>query len=192
MKKVASRSTKLSRPVGLSDGAVKRATGHDWKTWFTRIDRAGGGKLDHKAIAAHVGAKYRTAPWWSQMITVEYERARGRRVKNQMCDGSFSANTSMTVAVLVAKLYGAWTDARKRAKWLPNAPMKITTANKNKSIRIAWDGGPTRLSVSFVTKGAGKSQVAVGHDNLPTLTAVKKSKLYWRAALERLRAMLND
>ena len=191
----AARSTatpKSIRAAGISDEAVRRATGHGWQEWFRRLDATGARELDHKSIAVKLREEHRLSGWWSQNVTGEYERAHGRRVRNQTCDGSFSANTSMTVAVPVAKLYDAWADARRRAMWLPNAPLKITTANKNKSMRIAWDGGPTRLSVSFLSKGAGKSQVAVGHDNLPNLTAVQNSKPYWRGALERLRVMLNN
>ena len=77
-----------------------------------------------------------------------------------------------------------------RSKWLPDARVKITTATRHKSMRLTWDGGPTRLSVSFLAKGAGKSQVAVGHDNLPNLSAMKKFKRYWSGALDRLNALL--
>jgi hypothetical protein len=197
MKSPAPRTRKAAAPkstraAGISDEAVRRATGQGWQEWFRRLDALGARELDHQSIAVKLREEHRLSGWWSQNVTGEYERAHGRRVRNQTCDGSFSANTSMTIAVPVAKLYGAWADARQRAKWLPNAPLKITTTSKNKSMRIAWDGGSTRLSVSFLSKGAGKSQVSVGHDNLPNLTAVRKSKAYWRAALERLKVELND
>ena len=57
-------AAKPSTPAGrMSDDAVKRATGHDWDTWFGQLDRAGAAKLDHKSIATPVGEKYGAAPW---------------------------------------------------------------------------------------------------------------------------------
>lgn len=174
----------------ISDDAVRRATGHGWEEWFRRLDAFGAGELDHKSIAAKLGADYPLSGWWCQNVTGQFERERGRRVRNQACDGSFSTNSSKTIAVPLAKLYFAWADPIQRSKWLPDAPVKITTATRNKSMRLAWDGGPSRLSVSFLAKGAGKTHVAVGHDNLPTLRAMKKFKPYWGLALERLNALL--
>ena len=184
-------AAKPSTPAGrMSDAAVKRATSHDWDTWFGRLDRAGAAELDHKSIAAHVGEKYGAAPWWSQTIAGTYERARGLRVRHQGCDGSFSANASKTIAAPLAKLYAAWTNARQRAKWLPDGSMKISTATENKSLRATWDEGPSRLSVVFLTRGADKSNVALGHENLPDLRSVAKMKAYWIPALQRLKALM--
>jgi hypothetical protein len=41
-----------------------------------------------------------------------------------------------------------------------------------------------------VAKGPGKSQVAVEHRKLGRVDAVAKTKEYWKAALERLKVLL--
>ena len=66
--------------------------------------------------------------------------------------------------------------------------MKISTATENKSLRATWDEGPSRLSVGFLTRGADKSNVALGHENLPDLRSVAMMKAYWIPGLERLKA----
>ncbi|MGH9705338.1 MAG: SRPBCC family protein [Candidatus Acidiferrales bacterium] len=169
-----------------SDSIVETRTGKNWTQWFRVLDQAGATQMPHREIAALVGAKHRLAPWWRQMVAVEYERARGLRVKFQGSSGSFAANSGRTIAAPLAKVYAAWTDARKRRTWLRAAPLKITTATKNKSLRAAWDENKSRLGVNFIAKGAGKTQVAVDHMKLTSVREVKKMKAYWSAALIRL------
>jgi hypothetical protein len=83
-----------------------------------------------------------------------------------------------------------WTDVKLRAKWLPGAPLSVRKATINKSLRVAWDGGRSRVNVGFFGKGRSKSQVAIGHDNLPDVGSVKTSKIYWGEALERMKVVL--
>ena len=94
----------------LSDDAVKERTGKIWADWFKILDKAGAKKWPHKEIAAYLLEKHKVGGWWSQMVAVGYEHERGLREKFQKCDGEFSASSSRTLAVPVAKLYTAWTD----------------------------------------------------------------------------------
>ena len=170
-----------------SDKSVHRATGYTWEEWFGILDDKGASKLPHKEIAAFLKQEHELEGWWSQMITVSYERARGLRVKNQKCDGSFSANLSRTVAVPLDRLYETWANAELQRKWFPGAPLQVRKATKNKSLRIAWKGGESRVTVDFTSKGAAKSQVTLGHEKLSDLAAVDKMKKFWGEALERMK-----
>src|SRR5437764_12460023 len=98
--------------AGIGTAAVRAKTGKGWADWFKLLDRAGAVEMNHAAIAKHLHDKLGCTPWWSQMIAVGYEQERGLRVKHQKCDGDFSASASKTVAVPVADLYAAWTDAK--------------------------------------------------------------------------------
>jgi hypothetical protein len=182
MKKL--RETKRS-----SDEAVKAKTGKLWAEWFRILDKAGAKKWPHKEIAAYLHDKHTVSPWWSQMVSVGYEHERGIRQKFQKCDGEFSASGSRTLAVPLAKAYAAWTDQELRAKWLPDAPVEITTATPGKYVRAKWDGG-TRLSVGFYSKGPGRTQVVVDHGKLANSRESAKMKSYWFAALNRLQKAL--
>ncbi len=177
---------KTGRTRQFSDSIVETRTGKNWTQWFRILDQAGAKKMPHREIAAFLGAKCGVPPWWRQMVAMEYERARGLRVKFQGSSGSFAANSGRTIAAPLAKVYAAWTDARKRHAWLPGAPLEITTQTKNKSLRAAWDGNKSRLGVNFSAKGAGKTQVAVDHMKLKNVREVKRMKAYWSAALTRL------
>lgn len=170
----------------MSDEAVKERSGKTWGEWFRILDKAGAKKMDHKAITELLYYKHKVSGWWSQMIAVDYERARGLREKFQKCDGQFAASGSRTLNVPMARLFAAWSDEKMRRKWLPDAEMDITTARPGKSVRAKWDGGKSRLSVNFYAKGPGKSQVAVDHENLASAKECAIMKSFWFEALNRL------
>lgn len=172
---------------GMSDAAVRKRTGKDWAEWFALLDSAGCAALDHKGIVAKVDAAG-GGDWWSQMITVAYERARGLRVKHQKTDG-FSVSASRTLPVSAATVFARWKDARKRKSWLPD-PLTITTATAAKSLRIAWGDGATRVEVNLYEKGPQKCQVSVEHNKLADAAAAERMKAFWGEALDRLKATL--
>ena len=176
--------------AGISSDAVRAKTGKGWAEWFTVLDKAGAAKWPHKEIAIHLHDRCGCPDWWSQMVTVGYEQARGLRVKHQTASG-FSASASKTVAVPVAKLFAAWIDAKARAKWLPDAAkITIRTATKNKSVRITWSDGASSVEVNFYAKGTAKSQVSIERRKLANVKAVAQVKAYWSAALAKLKSLL--
>ena len=141
----------------------------------------------HTSAARYLATEHRPGDWWSQMITVAYERARGLREKHQTPDG-YEANASRTFAAPVERLFGAWADEATRRRWLPKS-LTVRTATPPKSLRIAWPDG-TRVSVNFYAKGEGRSSVQVQHLKLADAATVAERKAYWAEALERLRALV--
>jgi uncharacterized protein YndB with AHSA1/START domain len=170
--------------AGMSDEAVKAATGKDWKGWIAALDKAGAAKLPHRDIAKLMRDKFVLASgWWCQMVTVGYEQAKGLRDVHQTASG-YTAGVSKTMAAPASAVYAAWSDARKRKAWLPD-PLTVRTATPAKSLRITWHDG-TRVDVYLTPKVAGKTQVAVQHERLPDAQAVAAMKAFWKDALGRL------
>jgi hypothetical protein len=62
-----------------SDETLLAKTKKGWAAWFFALDTAGAAKLDHAAIVRLLAERHGVASAWSQMIAVEYERARGLR-----------------------------------------------------------------------------------------------------------------
>lgn len=175
--------------AGISSDAVKAKTGKGWRQWFGLLDKAGAARWPHKQIANYLHEEFDCPNWWSQMVTVGYEQARGLRVKHQTADG-FSASASKTVAVPIAALFHAWSDAKLRAKWLPDsAKIEIRSASENRRMRIGWSDD-SNLEVMFYAKGKDKSQVTIERRKLPNAKAVMEVKAYWIAALNKLKEML--
>ena len=172
----------------MSDAAVKAKTGKTWSEWCKLLDAAGAKKMSHQEIVALLNKKHDVGPWWQQMVAVTYEQARGLRAKHEKPAG-FEISVSRTIEAPLGKAFKAWTDERTRKQWLP-ANLTIRKATPNKSLRITWEDGKTSLSVSFLPKGAGKSQVVAQHAKIPDAKAAAKMKKFWSQALDRLQEVL--
>lgn len=174
---------------GISDEAVGKATGKTWPQWLKVLDAAGCRKMSHKEIVAVIDRKYpQTGGWWTQMVTVGYEQARGLRAKHEK-PGGFEIGASKTINVPVGKAFAAWTDARTRAKWLIE-PIEIRKATKDKSVRITWSDGTTHVEANFYAKGPAKCQVAVQHGKLKNARDAEAKKKFWAARLVELKTVL--
>lgn len=181
---------KALRLAGVGSEAVMRATGRAWDEWLQVLDRAGARDMPHKEIALLLSRKFRVPDWWSQMVTVGYEQARGLRAVNQRA-GGYAANASKTFGVDVDDLYAAWSEPRQRAKWLPGAPLLVRKATSGKSMRITWTAGGSNVDVNFFAVGPAKSRVQVEHDKLSSAAAAVRQKTYWSEALGRLKGFLD-
>ena len=98
----------MAKPI--SDEAVRAKTGKVWREWFAVLDAEGAASMDHMTIARHLSQEHALSGWWSQMVAVAYERARGRRERHQTTRG-FEVSVSKTLPVPVEALYRAWSDA---------------------------------------------------------------------------------
>ena len=177
------------KAAGISDEAVARATGKTWAEWLKVLDAAGAKKMSHKEIAAYLHDQLKCSPWWSQMVTVGYEQARGRREKHQKPNG-YSVSGSKTIAVPIDQLFAAWNDAKSRRRWLGAEKLAIRKATVNKSIRATWSDGATSVEINFYVKGDRKSQVTVQHDKLVDAKVAQKMKAYWRDVLVKAKETL--
>jgi uncharacterized protein YndB with AHSA1/START domain len=184
-----SLAAKGLRLAGVGSDAVLKATGRAWDEWLRLLDRAGAKALPHKDIALMLSRKFEVPNWWSQMVTVGYEQARGLRAVNQSANG-FAANASRTVSTSLGNLYNAWNDPEIRSRWLLDAPVEVRKCTDGKSIRMTWTAGNSNVDVGFFPKGPDKSRVAVQHGKLARAAEVKRQKAFWSEALERLKALL--
>jgi len=171
-----------TRSIG--DDAVKARTGCTWSEWFAFLDRKGCRKMTHREIVAVVGGAG-AGPWWRQMVTVEYERARGLRERHETAQG-FVAGVTRTVRAPLADLWRAWATPAARRRWLPDAPIHIRKATERKSLRVTWIDGASNVEIGFAAKGPGKSVVSVQHGRLRSARDVTRMKAYWKDALTAL------
>ncbi len=115
--------------------------------------------MTHTQIAAHVHEKFGVSGWWSQTVTVGYERIKGLREIGQRLSGTYEASKSRTFPVAAEMLFEYFDDARKRKRWLPEAGVKVRKSSAPKSMRITWPDS-TSVEVWFTPKGDAKSSVA--------------------------------
>jgi uncharacterized protein YndB with AHSA1/START domain len=169
----------------MSDAAVKEATGCNWERWVWALDRVEAHTWPHRKIAEYVHEKYKVKDWWTQTVTVGYERIKGLREIGQRRGGGYEASKSKTFAVPVARLFRAFHDARLRRRWLDGVDLTVRSATAPKRMRIVWPDASV-VEVTFVNKGASKSQVAIQHGKLADRAAITKIKEFWT---ERLTAL---
>ena len=174
----------MTKPT-ISDETVQAKTGRVWAEWFALLDGEGAAAMSHPQIATTLQNRHGLSGWWSQMVTVAYEQARGRREPHQTSRG-YQVGVSKTVPVNVDALFSAWENEEIRERWLGNEPITVRRATRPKSMRITWSDGQTNLDVSFWDKGAAKSTVQVQHSRLADRDAVEAKRAFWRSALARL------
>jgi hypothetical protein len=186
--KKSESSSNYAQVAGMSDASVRKKSGRTWAQWVRALDAARASEKPHREIAEYVSS-LGTPDWWSQMVTVGYERIRGLRDRGQRRGGGYEATKSRTFNVPVEKLFNAFSNARTRRRWLP---LKITvrSATPRKYMRLTWeDGAP--VQVGFTSKGAGKSAVAVAHQKLPNRSAADAIKKLWSEHFDRLGQILS-
>ena len=171
--------------AGVSDAAIKERTGCTWERWVHALDYYGAAEMSHRDIAALVREKYKTPSWWTQTVTVGYERIRGLRARGQQRSGTFTMTRSRTFNVNVATLFNAWADAVLRKRWLNGARVRVRTATAPKSMRLNWTDGSI-VAVGFSAKGPTKSSVAVEHTKLPDREIADQLKQYWSERFDAL------
>ena len=175
--------------AGMSDAAIREKTGCDWATWVQALDYARAYELSHREIAKLVKERYDTPSWWTQMVTVGYERIKGLRARGQRRSGEFTMNRSRTFGVDVETLYDAWADGRRRRRWMGETGVKVRTATAPKSMRLQLPDGAI-VVVGFWPKGSGKSAVAIEQARLPDRDTADRIKQLWSERLEALREEL--
>ncbi|MFK8004514.1 MAG: hypothetical protein AB8H86_33410 [Polyangiales bacterium] len=177
--------------AGISDDAVKKKTDKSWVEWVRWLDAENATSLTHPQIAKLILARFpEVGGWWSQGITVAYERIRGLREVGQRRDTkAFDANKSKTFHVHVSRLYTAFSRKRERAKWL-KVERSVRVPRKDKSMRVDWADG-TKVAVHFWDKGASKSSVSIQHSGHTTKKKADAAKVFWHERLQELALVLS-
>jgi hypothetical protein len=194
----AAREPKVAAPpppidtlalTGVSEEAMLSRTGRPLAEWFAMLDAWGAVDRTHTEIARWIRDVHGVDGWWSQTVTVGYERANGRRVLHQTAAG-FSVGVTRTVAAPERAVRAMTADPVRRASWLPDAPIHPHDDYRGPRGRYDWTDPPSKVWVDLVPKGDGRTSVTVTHEGLPDADAAAAMKESWRAALDRLKAVL--
>jgi hypothetical protein len=175
----------------VADERVREATGRGWVEWFAVLDEWGAASRGHTEIARWLRDGHGVDGWYSQSITVGYERARGLRAPGERPEG-FAVGVTRTAAVPVERLFDAFGDERLRERWLPGADLTVRTATSPKSIRFNWEDGSTRVIVGFESVGPAKSRAALSHERLPDAETAAEMKAWWRERMTSLKGLLES
>lgn len=188
-----------------SGDSVVQKTGHTLDHWFAVLDAFGKDK-GHTKAAAHLSRAHGVPDWHCQMITVEWERARGLRQKNQSCLGDFQVGVSKSVDAPIDAVVEAFASKARRTAWLAAAgaelrdaieaafasakpPVVRRTTTYAPILRFRWDGSTVEVAVTEKAKGC--SVVATSR-KLASAEAVEPRRAAWKRGLDALKAHLES
>lgn len=172
-----------------SDEAMIRGSGKGHEEWFALLDAWGATERKHPEIARWLHDTYGVPGWWTQNITVNYERARGMRRPGEMSDG-FTVGATRTIAADPEPLLAAFTTEALRELWLPGAPMQPRPTRAKLTARFDWSDPPSRVVVNVAPKSEGKAIVAIAHEKVPDAESAERLKVAWRGWLGELKAVI--
>jgi uncharacterized protein YndB with AHSA1/START domain len=196
----------------VGDEAVKTATGKTWREWFAILDRAGGKTMAHRDIVRWLyDGKRIKSGWWCQMVTVAYERARGRRVLGQTATGGFQIGVQRTVAAPSSRVWRFVTskpglacrlgDTRAfrlkrgaRYETVQGAAGEIRVVKAGERLRLTWQPrgakSASALQLTFARAGT-KTAVHFHHEKLSGLAERRRMRQRWSRALDQIAAHLS-
>ena len=184
---VAPLPPRVTEP-GVSEASIRKGTGKGWDEWFRVLDAWGGTEHTHTEIARYVSSELGLDGWWSQSVTVGYERARGMRAVNQR-PGWFEVSVSKTLDLSPMEAWRAFVEPKRRASWLDlGLRMRTGTKTIGRGARFDVPSEGTRVNVAFVPKGDDRCVVTVTHVKLDGPDAVAAHRVAWRERLARLAA----
>jgi len=175
----------FARVAGMSDEKLKEKTGCTWERWVWALDQVNAQAWPHGEIARYVHEKYKVPGWWSQTVTVGYERIRGLRARGQRRSGSWEASKSKTIGAAAGTIFKSFKQPKLRSAWLPDNKAVLRTSVPNKSLRLTWEDG-TSVEVYLVPKGRSKAVVTIQHTKLASRDAADRMKAFWAKHLDVL------
>lgn len=206
LESVPAVSTSASTKGGLSDAKSIEKTGHDLAYWFAILDRFGGIEKGHTASTTMLHEQHGVPGWYVQGVVVAYERARGKRVMNQRCDGAFEVSVSKVIAAKTSTLVKTISDAKLRKTWRLDADASLVKAlesglkdSKSKGFitrpdgqarfRFKWDG--MTVQFNLYPKGEGKTSIVAQQMKLADASAVERYRGLWKAAFAAIAAAID-
>lgn len=182
---------------GISEEAVRNATGHGWDHWIALLDQFPK-DLDHTGRAKRLSEERPGLDgWWVQGIVVEYEKARGLRVLGQTSTGDFQASVQRAVPLDADAVWERVVGTR----WLPGAKWEegarfpdaeggevVVRAVRPAKLLRFWretSDGRRIVEVSLEPQG-DKTAVRFMESKLADQEEWEDSRTRWKAALDKV------
>ena len=173
----------------MADDAIRTGSGRTWDEWFRILDDWGGTQRTHRDIARWLHDEQGVPGWWSQTVTVGYERARGMRARHETTSG-FQVSVQKTIAASGDRIERAFTQTRQRNRWLDVGTLTARKTKPGRSVADfdAVDG--SRVTIYLVPKSKDSTAVQVVQTKMASAANVATQRAFWRARLQALAGLL--
>lgn len=170
-----------ANPPEVPDESVREHTGRSWNDWCDVIDSSETAVEGHRAVARWLGDEQGLDGWWSQAVTIGWERITGRRVPGQLSDGTFAANKSRTMVGEAGALRALIVDDTSRSDLFHGTETELRSKPTTKVLRLGMEVGIALVSID--DRGDGRVRVGVQHTGLRDIEARENWGDYWDAWL---------
>lgn len=164
---------------------VLAKTGKTWEEWLKILNDEGAKNMSHKEIASMLSKKYDVEMWWSQGLTVEYERHIGRRVEGQQNTGKYQFSVSKTIHQSRGKVFKSWeklvSENTKFDKKTYDKP-RISSTGRSDYWRSSID--ESLLLATITAINSDKASITVTMEDIGSLKKMNRWKLFWRDFLD--------
>jgi uncharacterized protein YndB with AHSA1/START domain len=191
---------------GISDDAVRAATGRTPGEWETLLDERGAADFSHKQIVALLEELGVESGWWMQMLAVDYERRKGKRAVGQTAAAGFNVGAQRTLPIPADEAWELLLSPDGVHTWLGGAGPRWekgeTYALKDGSggevrvfkpgshLRMTWQpqGWPraSLIQVRVMPKGEDRSIISFHQEHLPGAAEREERRRFFDAALDAL------
>lgn len=104
----------------------------------------------------------------------------------------FSVNAHKTIAASPARIFAAWTDSRRRGRWLAGVELTIHERTPPRLVRLTCGDDDTDIAVMITSKGRARCVVAVRHTRLESADLVVERRHCWKEMLVHLKHYLES
>ena len=176
----------------VAEERVIETTGHGWDHWFAALDEWGAREQRHTEIARWLRDEHGVPGWYSQSISVSYERARGMRAVGR-------GGQRVHRLGLPHRRTRPPRSCSRRSTTPPGASAgcrvpscRVRTTTPPRLARYDWDGGPSRVVVGIEALEDGRARVGLSHERLADAAERDRLKPWWRERLTALKALLEE
>ena len=99
---------------------------------------------------------------------------------------SYRVHASKTVHAGRPEVFAAWTDARRRARWLVGVRLTLLGAVAPRQVRLLCEDDATEIVVALTAPARGRCRVAVDHRWLAHARMVAERRHCWKEMLRNL------
>jgi hypothetical protein len=192
--------------AGISDDAVRAATGRTPPEWETQLDARGAADFTHRQIVAQLQELGVESGWWRQMLAVDYERRKGKRVLGQTAATGFEVGVRRTLPIpadaawqllLSPEGVGTWLGGKvprweKGEKYAlkDGAAGEVRVFKPGSHLRVAvqpegWPRAST-LQVRVMPSGEQKTVISFHQEHLPGAAEREERRKFFEGALDKL------
>jgi len=190
---------------------LQLATGVAWEEWVAKLQRTIDARWSHEQIKLHIAEEYQAAEPWDEWLAVMYGHLLGRIPTGVTKDAGVQIGVRRTLAAEKERVWdfllspdglrlwiGEGTDFRAEAGChyvsSGGASGRVTVAEPYHKLRMTWQlptwDSPSRLQLTVLASGAGKTTVAVHQEMLDDVYMRERMRLHWDGLLERLKEAL--